>query len=151
MDLPAIKTLCAICEHQEGVKACSRWGSDSWSHPRQENALGSTAMDICSGLAVAHSLLQGQGPFPAGPRILLWTGNEPSAVLGFIFNLFPRSDGEIRKAEGENCCGLSSATGRIWNKTLPCFWGKIKVVWKPEKMSLSFQYWLVFIEHTHFC
>lgn len=90
-------------------------------------------------------------PSLASQRFCSGKETEPSKVLSFIFNLFHGSDGKIQKAEGENCCGFLSAAGGIWNKTLPCLCGKIKVFWKPEKMSLSFQYWLVFIEHTHFC
>lgn len=85
MDLYVISTCCIICEHQVGAEACSRWGSDSWSHPNQENSQGNTTMDVCFGLAMAHSLLQGQGSFPALPRILLWKENWAKEGPGFYF------------------------------------------------------------------
>lgn len=115
-----------ICEHQVGTQACSRRGSDSWSHPSQENR---EKQPWTSALGWPWHIPSSRDRDPSLPSQGLCSAKQtqPRKVPGFIFDLFHGSDGEIRKAEEENCCGLSSATGGIWNKTLPCFCGKIKV------------------------
>lgn len=115
-----MNTCCGFCAHQVGAEACSRWGSDSWSHPSQENAGKWETQPWTSAWGwLWHTLsCRDRDPSLTSPEFFSGKETEPSPVLGFIFKLFHWSDGEIPKAEQRIV--VASRQGQAGSGIKPC-------------------------------